>query len=64
MIQMIRILVTSVTDFVQWVVYSSCFQIGSELVEQGVILFRVRQARVLVVSFNISEQRSAKKTKR
>lgn len=59
-----RFLITNMTDFVQWVVYSSCFQIGSELVQQRVVLFRVRQTWVLVVSFNISKQRSAKKKKR
>lgn len=42
---------------VEWIVNAGSLQIGSNLVQKSVVLFRVGQRRVLVVSFNVCKQR-------
>lgn len=49
-------------DLVEWVVNAGSLQVGSDVIQESVILFRVGQRWILVVSFNVCQQRPGKVT--
>lgn len=51
---------SNISDLVQWIVNAGSLQVSSDVIQKSVVLFGVGQARILVVSFNISQQRPAR----
>lgn len=44
-------------DLVEWIVNASGLQVSSNLIQQGIVIFRVGQGWVLVVGLNVCQQR-------
>lgn len=52
----------SSAHLVEWVVNAGGLQVGSDIVQKSVVLFGVRQGWILVVGFNVGQQRPGKGT--
>lgn len=52
-----RSFILNCTDLIKWVVDACSLQVSSYVIQESVVLFWVGQAWILVVSFNICQQR-------
>lgn len=52
--------VSNISDLVQWIVNAGSLQVSGDVIQKSVVLFGVGQAWILVVSFNICQQRPAR----
>lgn len=49
-------------NLVEWVVNAGSLQVGSNLIQKSVVLFRVGQRWVVVVGLNVCQQRPSRIT--